>query len=207
MACRSSGLLQWSGVGPQWGHNWRGNEGKRGESKRRELQVRSPFALILPGCEGAAIGLENPKSREGLPGSNPQSSRHLPAVSHHQEAVVGPHWGRNWRRRWLSRHSTRHWYACSRAPSVRRWAGDAGSSGGPAGPLPHAQSQMPGLNAFDGSFFGPDLHQRSTRPASGVMWFTQPWLLEVLRRNRARLPMEVRLAFILRPGSRQPRSC
>ena len=46
----------------------RGNEGNRRDAKP---QLRDPFTLILPGSEGAPIGLENRKSRKGLPGSNP----------------------------------------------------------------------------------------------------------------------------------------
>jgi hypothetical protein len=37
-----------AGVGPHWGHNWRGSDGTRGGSKGRETAVHRPFRTHCP---------------------------------------------------------------------------------------------------------------------------------------------------------------
>jgi hypothetical protein len=48
-----------AGVGPHWGHNWRGSDGTRGDRRDARPRFTGRFVLIVPGSGRASIGLEN----------------------------------------------------------------------------------------------------------------------------------------------------
>lgn len=77
----------WGHFGATIGGETRGTEGNRSDAKP---QVTGPFSLIAPGSGAASSGLENRKSRKGLPGSNPGP----PAIYLRFRTKTGPWWGR-----------------------------------------------------------------------------------------------------------------
>ena len=62
------GRLEWGHIGATIGGEAMGTEGNRRGAKP---QFTGRFVFIVSGSGRASIGLENRKSRKGLPGSNP----------------------------------------------------------------------------------------------------------------------------------------
>jgi hypothetical protein len=101
---RSVQGVEWGHIGATIGGETTGIKGKRRDTKP---QVEGPFAPIAPGGERASNGLENRKSRKGLPGSNPGPPANylrFRGPSGRPWGRIGATTGRNW---WFARPSAR----------------------------------------------------------------------------------------------------